>query len=99
MKIENNQKFRALLPYLTLAALFLVSLRALPQDIRQTEARMMKQAEENIEKFRKGNVTIQFKTQDGEGSKTPGSTSGRRLDQLVGFLRPEYLAAGRRSRG
>jgi hypothetical protein len=86
MKIENNQKFRALLPYLTLAALFLVSLRALPQDIRQTEARMMKQAEENIEKFRKGNVTIQFKTQDGEGIKNA------RVD-----IRPSSRSTGGRS--
>jgi GH35 family endo-1,4-beta-xylanase len=50
---------------MALAALGLSPLAALPQDIRQTEARMMKQAEENIEKFRKGDVTIQFRTPDG----------------------------------
>ena len=36
------------------------------QDVKQTEARLMKQADENIEKYRKGDVTIQFKTRDGK---------------------------------
>jgi endo-1,4-beta-xylanase len=55
-----------MLPLLILAAAPLFPLSALSQDVRQTEARMMKQAEENIEKFRKGDVTIQFKTRDGQ---------------------------------
>ena len=54
------------LPYAVLAAVFLFPLAALSQDVRQTEARMMRQAEENIEKYRKGDATIQFKTQDGK---------------------------------
>lgn len=39
------------------------------QDVKQTEARMMKQADENIEKYRKGDVSIQFKTRDGQTFK------------------------------
>lgn len=39
------------------------------QDVKQTEAKMMKQADENIEKFRKGDVAIQFKTHDGKTIK------------------------------
>jgi endo-1,4-beta-xylanase len=65
MRIENNLGFRVLLPYIAFAAVFLSPLSARAQDVGQTEARMMKQAEENIEKFRKGDVTIQFKTPDG----------------------------------
>ena len=56
----------ASLPYAILAAVFLSPLGALSQDVRQMEARMMKQAEENIEKYRKGEATIQFKTRDGK---------------------------------
>jgi len=39
------------------------------QDTRETEARMMKQAQENIEKYRKGNVSILFRTRDGKEIK------------------------------
>ncbi len=65
MKIKSNLKSGALSALTILAAAFLFPLDALSQDVGQTEARMMKQAEENIEKFRKGDVTIQFKTRDG----------------------------------
>ena len=65
MKPTPNLRFRVLLQNIILASLFLIPLAALPQDAKQTEARMMKQAAENIEKFRKGDVTIQFKTPDG----------------------------------
>jgi GH35 family endo-1,4-beta-xylanase len=66
MKTKRNSKFMALFPYAVVAAVFLSPSRALSQDVRQTEARMMKQAEENIEKYRKGDVTIKFKTRDGQ---------------------------------
>jgi endo-1,4-beta-xylanase len=36
------------------------------QNVRETEARLMKQADENIEKYRKGDVSVQFKTKDGK---------------------------------
>lgn len=37
------------------------------QDVEQTEAKLMKKAGDNIEKYRKGDVTIGFKTKDGKG--------------------------------
>ena len=66
MRTKHNLGFRVALPYMALAALCLSPLAALPQDVRETEARMMKRAEENIEKFRKGDIVIQFKTRDGQ---------------------------------
>ncbi len=55
----------AAIPFAVLAAVLLFPSGALSQDVRQTEARMMRQADENIEKYRKGDAAIQFKTQDG----------------------------------
>ena len=60
MKPIHNLRFSALLLYMVPAAVFLFPLRAGSRDVRLTEARMMKQAEENIEKFRKGDVISQF---------------------------------------
>jgi endo-1,4-beta-xylanase len=36
------------------------------QDVKATEARLMKQADENIEKYRKGDITIRFLSKDGK---------------------------------
>jgi endo-1,4-beta-xylanase len=66
MKKMYNVKFKAFLPFVIIGGLCLHHLNILSQDVQQTEARMMKQAGENIEKYRKGNVTIQFKTRDGK---------------------------------
>lgn len=55
-----------LLAMLLLAVRFLFPSVVMSQDVKQTEARMMKQADENIEKFRKGDVTVRFKTRDGK---------------------------------
>ena len=66
MKTIYNSKFKASLTYVILASLYYFPLNVLSQDVQQTEARMMKQAGENIEKFRKGDVSIQFKTRDGK---------------------------------
>jgi GH35 family endo-1,4-beta-xylanase len=66
MKTISYPKLKAFLPGVVIAVLCMGSLNALSQDIRQTEVRMMKQAEENIEKYRKGDVTVQFKTRDGQ---------------------------------
>jgi GH35 family endo-1,4-beta-xylanase len=56
--------------YLFVLLIFLVlllsPLKGLSQDVKQTEEKLMKQAEENIEKFRKGDVTIQFRSRDGK---------------------------------
>jgi GH35 family endo-1,4-beta-xylanase len=51
------------------SALLFFSERIHSQDVKQTETRLMKQAEENIEKYRKGEVTIQFITRDGKAIK------------------------------
>ncbi len=48
-----------------LALLFAVSLQAQSQRVRDVEDRLMKQAGENIEKYRKGNVTVRFVTKGG----------------------------------
>jgi GH35 family endo-1,4-beta-xylanase len=66
MKTISNLKFKPLLPYLVIFTLFSQSLKVLSQDVQQIEARMMKQAEENIEKYRKGDVTIRFITREGK---------------------------------
>ncbi|NTV84153.1 MAG: glycoside hydrolase family 10 [Bacteroidales bacterium] len=66
MKTRSCSRFRFFLPCIILVAGWLIPYSLLSQDVQQTEARMMKQAEENIEKYRKGNVTIQFKSRDGK---------------------------------
>ena len=40
-----------------------------PQQIKEVEARLLKQANENIEKYRKGNAAIQFVDKDGNALK------------------------------
>lgn len=51
-----------------LTALFLtVSLNGQSPNVREVEDRMLKQANENIEKYRKGPAKIQFKGVDGKG--------------------------------
>lgn len=57
------QKFKTCLVFFVL---IIPPFIAWPQDVNQVEEKMMKQADENIEKFRKGDVTIQFKTKDGK---------------------------------
>jgi endo-1,4-beta-xylanase len=69
-------------------SLFLsTSLNGLSQDIRKTEEKLMKQAEENIEKFRKGDVSIQFKSRDGKAiSNVKVSISQKSHDFLFGCI-------------
>lgn len=66
MKTRDKQKIKILLSKAILIVLFFLPLKATGQDVKQTETRMMKQAGENIEKYRKGDVTILFKTRDGK---------------------------------
>jgi len=66
MKTIGDLKLKAFFPGIVIVALCFPSLNALSQDVQQTEAKMMEQAEENIEKYRKGDVTVQFKTRDGQ---------------------------------
>jgi endo-1,4-beta-xylanase len=66
MKTLLNFKFKVFMPFIILIILFSFPLKIMPQDVQQTEASMMKQAEENIERYRKGDVAIRFKTRDGK---------------------------------
>ena len=66
MKTCKKSKSSNFLISLIPISLFFISLNIQSQDVKQTEARLMKQADENIEKYRKGDATIQFKTSDGE---------------------------------
>ena len=45
---------------------FALSLQAQPQRVKEVEDRLMKQAGENIEKYRKGDVSVRFVTNDGK---------------------------------
>jgi len=49
-----------------LTSIFLLPVKIFSQDVKQTEDKMMKQADENIEKYRKGDVTIGFVSSDGK---------------------------------
>ncbi len=65
----SHRYFQVSKSKIILSAVFLfslASLKVISQDVKQTEERMMKQAEDNIEKYRKGDVSIQFKTRDGK---------------------------------
>jgi len=65
MKTNSNFRLKVLL---TMAILIqnLIPSAILAQDVQQTEARLMKKAGENIEKYRKSDVSILFKTRDGK---------------------------------
>jgi hypothetical protein len=65
MNIKINKDPMALWPCLLLAALCLLPSTARAQDVQQTEATMMKRADENIERYRKGDATVRFMTRDG----------------------------------
>jgi GH35 family endo-1,4-beta-xylanase len=66
MKTIWNLRPKVFWPWAIIMALCFPSLKAQSQDIQETEARMMKQAQENIERWRKGEVAVQFRTRDGK---------------------------------
>jgi GH35 family endo-1,4-beta-xylanase len=66
MKTIYLLKSQEFLTGILILSLMSVSGNINSQDVKQIEAKMMKQADENIEKYRKGDVTIQFKTRDGK---------------------------------
>ena len=49
--------------------LITIPFQSFAQNIREVEARLMKQANENIENFRKGDAWVRFRTDDGEPLK------------------------------
>jgi len=66
MKMESNSDFKNLITGIFLVIWFLLPVMVFSQDVVQTEAAMLKQAENNIEKFRKGDATIKFMSRDGK---------------------------------
>jgi endo-1,4-beta-xylanase len=89
MKTEYfpNLKHRYMIVSLIISFFLSTSLNGLSQDIRKTEEKLMKQAEENIEKFRKGDVSIQFKSRDGKAiSNAKVSISQKSHDFLFGCI-------------
>jgi GH35 family endo-1,4-beta-xylanase len=68
MKTNLNLRSKILL-ILAIPILYFIPASIFAQDVAQTEARMMKQAGENIEKYRKGDATIQFRSRDGKPVK------------------------------
>ena len=69
MKKSSNSKSKALIASALISVMSVFTYSVHSQDVKQTEAKMMKQADENIEKYRKGEVSIQFKTRDGKTLK------------------------------
>lgn len=69
MKQSTISGSMALLAAAMISAMFISPADGFSQDVKQTEAKMMKQADENIEKYRKGDAAIQFKTNDGKTIK------------------------------
>jgi len=65
--MTNRTRLACAVPIL--AALGLLPSPILSQDVRETEAALMKRADENIERFRKADVTVEFRTRDGRPVK------------------------------
>jgi endo-1,4-beta-xylanase len=66
MNKQNNLRCKAVISTILSFVLIFHTAISRSQDVKQTEARMMKQVDENIEKYRKGDAVIQFKTKDGQ---------------------------------
>jgi len=69
METIKNLKSGLIFTAALLYSLFFISSTLKAQDVKQTEERLMKQADENIEKYRKGDVAIIFKSKDGKPVK------------------------------
>ncbi len=67
MKTEGGHEVKGYLIASLLLSIFVLSpLSGFSQDVRQTEEKMMRQADQNIEKYRKGDVIIGFVSNDGK---------------------------------
>ena len=69
MKKSTNSESRAFIAAALISSLVMLPTEGFSQGVKQTEEKMMKQADENIEKYRKGDVTVQFKTPEGKPLK------------------------------
>jgi endo-1,4-beta-xylanase len=73
--------------FLIFFILMISSFKAFSQDYKQVEAKIMKQADANIEKYRKGDVIFQFKTSDGKViSNAKAEISQKTHDFLFGCI-------------
>jgi hypothetical protein len=66
IKKSTNYKSGAFIAAAVISSIFMLSHVGFSQDVKQTEAKMMKQVDENIEKYRKGDIIIQFRSPDGK---------------------------------
>jgi len=64
--MQRIQKQTAISGAILFILAFVFSLQAQPQRVKEVEDRLMKQADENIEKYRKGDVSVRFITNDGK---------------------------------
>jgi len=65
MNIQFKSHLKVITQLYLLIPFLCVSLFGFSQNVQEVEARLIKQTEENIEKYRKGNVEIQFLDQEG----------------------------------
>jgi hypothetical protein len=66
MYIPSNPHRKVAAIALMICFFLLLSMAGYSQDVAETEAKLLKEAEENIVKYRKGEVLITFKGQDGK---------------------------------
>jgi GH35 family endo-1,4-beta-xylanase len=66
MKSKYSNELKIIIAFFAIIVFSLAPLKVVSQDVKETEKKMMKQADENIEKYRKGDVTIQFIAPDGK---------------------------------
>ncbi len=65
MDFLSNKIYQKMLLIAVMTGLVLPLRVVYGQDVKEVEERLMRRAEENIEKYRKGDAEIRFKTQDG----------------------------------
>jgi len=84
MSRTNSRRFTAAIIMLTF--LLISSVRAQSQETKAAEERLLKQADANIEKYRKGEATIRFLTADGKAMKGRAEIEHKTHDFLFGCI-------------
>jgi endo-1,4-beta-xylanase len=72
MKSYTPSRIRRVFLFVVILTSFLPVYLASAQSVEEVESTMLKQADENIEKYRKGDVSLQFITWDGKALKNAG---------------------------
>ncbi|MCK5278155.1 MAG: hypothetical protein KAK04_06440, partial [Cyclobacteriaceae bacterium] len=65
MKRKQYSSLRISSIFLLLQALLIFSVYSQPANVKEVEERMLSEARDNIEQFRKGDVTVQFVDENG----------------------------------